>query len=348
MGSEAAEISMAGNVAPPGSWRDPGSHYLKAMDSDWYRGLLALQDGFVRSTMEFWTGRSVRFGALPLTTGSISSPMGLGSDSLPVSVDMFGVPTYLADSMQFGLEYLCRMHPAGAYYCMPSFRGEPTDATHLSQFFHSEAELPGGLDDVMDAVEAYVRGLVADLANAHEDVIRSVVTRPTHLEALLSHEKPFRRLTFDEACEVLGDSREFVRVDAHRRWRSLTRAGEQALIEQYGDFVWVTHWDHLAVPFYQAMEPTGRALNADLLFGLGEVVGAGERHVEPQDVMSALDDHGVPLGPYQWYVSMKREMPMRTSGFGLGVERFLMWLLQQDDIRDFQLLLRENGRDIVP
>lgn len=89
--SEAVEVPAPGRVAPPGSWRDPESHYLKALDSEWYRALMTLQDGFARSTMAFWQGRGVRFGALPLTTGSISSPMGLGSDSLPVSVDMFGV-----------------------------------------------------------------------------------------------------------------------------------------------------------------------------------------------------------------------------------------------------------------
>ena len=40
-----------------------------------------------------------------LITGSISSPMGLGSDSLPVKINLNGVSTYLADSMQFLLDY---------------------------------------------------------------------------------------------------------------------------------------------------------------------------------------------------------------------------------------------------
>lgn len=45
---------------------------------------------------------------LPITTGSISSPMGLGSDSIPVKIQLGGRDTYLADSMQFALEYGCR------------------------------------------------------------------------------------------------------------------------------------------------------------------------------------------------------------------------------------------------
>ena len=46
-----------------------------------------------------------------------------------------------------------------------------------------------------------------------------------------------------------------------------------------------------------------------------------------------------------WYVEMREIAPMRTSGFGMGSERFLLWLLQHDDIRDLQLLCREPGHE---
>jgi aspartyl/asparaginyl-tRNA synthetase len=37
---------------------------------------------------------------------------------------------------------------------------------------------------------------------------------------------------------------------------------------------------------------------------------------------------------------MRDELPMQTSGFGMGVERFLMWVLNHDDIRDVPLVSR--------
>ena len=58
--------------------------------------------------------------------------------------------------MQFMLEYGCRMFKEGCYYIMPSFRGEEADERHLCQFYHSEAEIPGTLDDVMKLVEEYL------------------------------------------------------------------------------------------------------------------------------------------------------------------------------------------------
>ena len=44
---------------------------------------------------------------------------------------------------------------------------------------------------------------------------------------------------------------------------------------------------------------------------------------------------------------MKKQFPMQTSGFGMGGERFLMWVLKGKDIRSMQICLRFNGDDTV-
>ena len=343
--SAAAEASHQ-VIKAPASWMRPETHFLRAMRSPWYSSLVQIQDAFTSATVAFWSHRGVRYGHLPVTTSAVSSPMGLGSDSQPVTVDMFGIETFLADSMQFGLEYLCRLSGAGAYYLMPSFRGETSDPTHLSQFMHSEAELPGGLDVVITIVEEYLRYVTSELVARCEPVIRAVAGGLDHVEGLIDNPSPFRRVTFDEAADTLNVDCGWVRDEG--RWRTLTRAGERELIARCGQFLWVTHWDHLAVPFYQAVDATGRALNADLLFGPGEVVGAGQRHTTADEVTAALHAHDVAAVPYRWYTDMKKAAPMTTSGFGLGVERYLMWLLRHEDIRDLQILPRENGRSIVP
>jgi asparaginyl-tRNA synthetase len=229
---------------------------------------------------------------------------------------------------------------------MPSFRGEQTDETHLAQFMHSEAELPGSLDEIMNVVEDYLRRLCGELAGTCADLIARATGDLSHLDRVLHDPRPFVRLTFDNAVAVLNGDPRWVRTDDG--YRTLTRAGEYELMARCGPFVWVTHWDHKAVPFYQAVDARGRALNADLLFGPGEVVGAGQRHTTHDEVAEALRSHGVAADHYTWYVDMKRITPMQTSGFGLGIERFLMWLLGHDDIRDMQIFLRENGRHIAP
>ncbi|MGW2490894.1 amino acid--tRNA ligase-related protein [Streptomyces sp. NPDC001606] len=318
--------------------------YLRILDDPLYSTLVELQDLVNYETARFWRERGVRALHLPVTTSSISSPMGLGSDSLPVQVDLFGIPTYLADSMQFLLEYGCRLADDGCYYLMPSFRGEDTDATHLAQFFHSEAEIPGGLDDVIDVADAYVRHLAAAVVRDLAEPLARVAAGTGHLTEFLA--RPTARISFDDAVAALDGAPEYFRF--HDGWRTITRAGEHRLMELYGP-VWLTHSDHLSVPFYQALDETGqKAMNADLLIGPGEVIGCGERHVDAEQARKALAAHAVPEEDYHWYLRMKQEKPLRTAGFGMGVERFLMWVLRHGDIRDLQLLERANGLPAIP
>lgn len=324
---------------------DKARRYLAILDQPLYSCLVDLQDLVSYETAQFWRQRRVRALHLPVTTNAVSSPMGLGSDSLPVKIDMFGVPTYLADSMQFMLEYGCRLAAGGCYYVMPSFRGERADATHLSQFFHSEAEIPGDLDAVIVVADDYLRHLAGAVLEHLSVEVTGLAGDTEHIQRFL--ESTTARMTFDDAVHALdGDPTCF---QTHEGWRTITRAGEQRLIQAYGPGVWLTHYDQLSVPFYQAVDASGeKALNADLLLGPGEVIGCGERHTQAEDVRTALRGHKVPESHYQWYVDMKEHRPLHTSGFGMGVERFLMWVLRRSDIRDLQLVERYNGEITIP
>ncbi|MGI5380661.1 amino acid--tRNA ligase-related protein [Streptomyces sp. CA-251387] len=333
--------------SPHGRWCPAPDRFLRIVDQPMYRTLVDLQDLVTTATSHFWRDRGVKALHLPITTDSVSSPMGLGSDSSPVEIDLFGQRTYLADSMQFMLEYGCRLSPEGAWYLMPSFRGEEADATHLNQFFHSEAEIQGGLDDVVCTVESYVRMLATTVLVECGKQLESLAVPLAHIEHMAGLDD-FPRMTLDEAVDYLdGDP---LAVRDFGQWRSLTRHGERRLLDEVSPVLWVTHFDHLSVPFYQAYAAPDRrkALNADLLFGIGEVVGAGERHVTGEQCRSALAHHSVSEDAYRWYVDMKDAIPMRTSGFGMGVERWFMWVLGHSDIRDLQLAPRLNGIPLAP
>ncbi|WP_457032286.1 amino acid--tRNA ligase-related protein [Kitasatospora sp. P5_F3] len=333
-------------MKPTAAVTDP-DRFIKILDDPAMQLLVRLQDQLLHTTAEFWKERRALNLHLPITTGSVSSPMGLGSDSLPVQIELFGEKVYLADSMQFLLEYGCRIAPEGAWYLMPSFRGEEADKTHLSQFFHSEAEIIGGLTDVQDVVGQYTRTLARAALREFESELASVAGSVDHIVRMAETEV-IPQLSVDEAVDHLGNDPECVRHDP-AGFRTITRAGERRLMDEISPVLWLSHFDHLSVPFYQAYEPgTDKARCADLLLGIGEVVGAGERHVDGEQTRKALAHHEVPEEDYDWYVRMKSERPMLTSGFGLGVERWLMWLLRHDDIRDLQLVPRINGLTLAP
>jgi asparaginyl-tRNA synthetase len=337
----AEKSKEAAGIIAPESWRNPRTHGAAALTSPWYRSLVKLQAVIVSATFEFYAGRKMDAAMMPVTVGAVSSPMGLGSDSLPVEVDLFGERAFLADSMQFQLEYLLRYGASGVYYIMPTFRGEDADRTHLNQFFHSEAEIVGGLEDVIATVEGYIAALSKGLLEGAGQTIASIAGETNHLE-VLARGGEFPRVEYQHAIEALDGS---CFSTSPLGDKLITRKGEQELIRRHNGPVWLIHPPQMVVPFYQAVDETGRARSADLLMGVGEVVGCGERCVTAQETRESMARHQVDPTPYGWYLEMKETAPLRTAGFGLGVERFLMAALKHDDIRDLCVFPRIRGSE---
>lgn len=337
-----------GRIHAPKSWRHLGDHYLIVLEDAWYKAVADIQSLIYFHTAQFYQRKGIKTLFLPITTASISSPMGLGSDSKPVQIRIHGVDTYLADSMQFMLEYGCRIFSNGCYYLMPSFRGEEADERHLCQFYHSEAEIPGTLGDVIALVEEYIVYLCRMLLQEYRDKLLTITGDNTHLDSVLQAQH-FPRISFREAVDLLHNMPHCfdTREDGITQ---LNKQGERELIQRHGGAVWVTHYPYLSVPFYQAFGDQEKvtAANADLLMGAGEVVGAGQRHDNAESLQDALRLHRVLPKSYEWYGEMKRRHPMKTSGFGMGIERFMLWLLRHDDVRDLQILPRFNGMSIIP
>lgn len=336
----------------PNSWNDYNKHFLTTMEHPWYNLLVRLQNFITIETMKFYEKKGIITMHLPVTTGSISSPMGRGSDSLPVKVNIEGVNTYLADSMQFLLEYGCRLNKNGVYYIMPSFRGEKADNCHLCQFYHSEAEIPGKLNDVINLVDEYIKYLSSELLIQFGNELENNIGDISHIKKIANFKGAFPKITFDSAEKILKklypDTIDQY-IEYNNEWRNITRKGELELLKYFDGIVWVTNYDALAVPFYQAIDKNGKTCqNADLMMGIGETVGCGERHMDYNQLINALKYHEVNISEYSWYIEMKKRYPIQTSGFGMGVERFLMWVLKCDDIRNLQLLLRFNGIDTTP
>jgi asparaginyl-tRNA synthetase len=325
---------------PPLSNLDRAGGFADAMRSPWYQLISELQNIVLQTTVRYAAAHGLSGVFLPLTTRTVTCANALGSDSRPVQVSVSGVDTYLVDSMQFALEYACRIGGNGCYTIMPSFRDDDPDGSHLAQFTHSEAELIGDLDVMIQYVDGYVKALAKAILERLGDRLAATRGDISHLQRTADAPGSFEQLTFEEALRVVADVEGAVcRAGNHR---SLSRKGEAALLERVSEMLWVRHFDYLSVPFYHAFNDRDCAFarNADMYFGLGEIVGAGERHENADDLRHSMKIHGVTEAEYDWYVRMREEAPMKTSGFGMGVDRFLMWVLKHDDIRDMPLISR--------
>lgn len=168
-----------------------------------------------------------------------------------------------------------------------------------------------------------------------------------------SHGNTLPQITIDDALKLpVMDStcwKAVVESDP-TKGRALTRAGEVKLIEHFSGAVWLTEMEHLSVPFYQAFvdDTCAKGRCADLLLGNGEVCGLGERHKTVQEVHTALEKHQVDPQGYAWYTEMRKHKPVLTTGWGMGIERFLAWAFSHNDIRDLTVVPRMKGYTFVP
>ncbi|CAF3283787.1 unnamed protein product [Rotaria sp. Silwood2] len=356
---EILENVHSAHFKAPKSWLKPDLHAEIALIDPWYHMIFDIQNTLYHATVQFFHDiLNFYYVITPITTQTISSPMGLGSDSEPVSVNISGEKVYMADSMQFALEYFLRLknNLLGTYYISPSFRDESPDSTHLNQFYHVECELLGDMDAAIDVAEKYIIHLAREFLTKHSSMISRVAGGVSHIESLLkSFEKnqKFPRIKLDDALSMMDGSDKFYEsiVEGKPKYgKKLTRKGEKYLIEHFHGPVWLTDMNHLGVPFYQAYAngDKTKAKAADLLLGLGETLGLGERHEIAKQVQEALAHHQVDEKAYDWYINMRRVKPLLTSGWGMGTERFLCWLLQHDDVRDMHVIPRLNGITFLP
>lgn len=329
---------------------DPNRHYLDLASSHYYKALITLRH-YVKSISDYYFGSQLGAKNIDLfmLSLSVSSPVGPGSNSQPIKIKLGKIETNLVDSSQFGLEPLLLNEINKVYCYLPSMRGENPDSRHLNQFFHCEMEMRGLLNQLIPIIEGYVKILCKTLLSM-ENIIERISTKPKATRQSLNKilaTKKFKRITFDEAVEILIKNNKRKYINCTKHGRDISSKGEIALMKilKADAPLWVMYYDRNRVAFYQKPDPKNpnKTINADLLFPPiskgcfgGEIVGSGQRQDNSKEMYESLRrQNNISTKPYEWYINL-RKLPnyKTTSGFGMGIERFIAWALGKNNIRD--------------
>ncbi|MDT8442053.1 MAG: asparagine--tRNA ligase [Desulfuromonadales bacterium] len=254
--------------------------------------------------------------------------------------DFFGTRTGLTVSGQLQGE-LCSMALGDIYTFGPTFRAENSNTSrHAAEFWMIEPEMAfADLDLNCRLAEEFFRFLVTfsleksgeDLAFFDRFVAPGLLDKLTAVAAA-----DFSRMSYAEAIAALEKSGETFVFPV--RWGcDLQSEHERYLTEKVvGGPLFVTDYPAGIKAFYMRANDDGETVAAmDLLVPkVGEIIGGSQREERLELLEKKMRSFGIDPQSLDWYLDTRRWGSCAHAGFGLGFERFLMYVTGMDNIRD--------------
>lgn len=252
-------------------------------------------------------------------------------------VDFFGEKAYLTESSQFYAEAM-DFSLEKVYSFVPSFRAEKSRTVkHLAEYWHIEPDMANyDLEKMMKMIEKMITHITNRFAEKHTDILSELQLDP---KRLLDIKPPFKRMTYEEALKFLNDK------GSPKKWGDdFGVEDERLLTENETKPLFIYYWPKEIKPFYMPINPKDErtVMGTDLLApqGHGEIIGAGEREWRLDKLLARMQEvereKGIKfdMKNYGWYLDLRRYGSVPHSGFGMGMERLIKWMLNLDHIRD--------------
>lgn len=252
-----------------------------------------------------------------------------GSDLF--EVNYFEQKAYLTESSQLYAEAMIYALEK-VYSFAPTYRAEKSRTVkHLAEFWMLEPEM-AYYDNKMNMKfqEKMISYVANKLAKNNTDILKFF---NVDLESLLKVKPPFKRITYDKAMDILKD-----KGSKKEPGSDFGVEEEKLLTENEEKPIFVYNWPKDIKAFYMLEDPkdTKKVLCSDMLApnGHGEIIGGSEREWRYDKLMANMKAKGLNADNYKWYLDTRRYGSVPHSGFGLGVERTIKWLLNLEHIRD--------------
>src|SRR5215475_12582948 len=275
-----------------------------------------------------------------VTSLNLQNPPRISDGTIDWRQDFFSRPAYLTVSGQLEAE-IFSLAFGKVYTFGPTFRAENSNTPrHLAEFWMIEPEMAFyELKDNMALAEEFLKFIIRYvLEHCHEDleffnerIEKTVLKTLEHVA-----ESQFAHITYTDAIQELKKSGKTWEFPVE--WGvDLQTEHERFLSEElFKKPVIVTDYPKDIKAFYMRVNNDNKTVRAmDVLVPrVGEIIGGSQREDRHDVLLQRLRDSGLDEKAYWWYFDLRRYGSVAHSGFGLGLERMMMYLTGLKNIRD--------------
>jgi asparaginyl-tRNA synthetase len=275
-----------------------------------------------------------------VTTLNMQQPPRTADGKVDWQQDFFAKPAYLTVSGQLEGEIFASAF-SKVYTFGPTFRAENSNTPrHLAEFWMIEPEMAFyELNDNMGLAEEFLKYIIRyvleqcreDLEFFNQFIEKSVLATLEHVA-----ESDFGHMSYSDAVAELKKSGKTWEFPV--QWgNDLQTEHERYLSEEvFKKPVIVTDYPKDIKAFYMRLNEDDKTVRAmDVLVPrVGEIIGGSQREERYEVLLRRLRETGLDEKPYWWYLDLRRYGTVPHSGFGLGLERMMMYLTGLKNIRD--------------
>ncbi|MDO5616957.1 MAG: asparagine--tRNA ligase, partial [Cruoricaptor ignavus] len=272
--------------------------------------------------------------------------------------DFFGKKTSLTVSGQLEGE-TAAMGLGRIYTFGPTFRAENSNTTrHLAEFWMIEPEVAFyNLEDNIDLAEDFLKYVIQyvldnckdDLAFLDKRFAEEQKQKPEKdraKEGLIEKlenviKKRFKRVSYTEAIDILMNSKENKKGKFQfpvESWGvDLQSEHERYLVEKHFECpVVLFDYPKEIKAFYMRLNEDNKTVAAmDVLFpGIGEIIGGSQREERIDVLKQKMTEMNVDEHELWWYMDTRKFGSVPHAGFGLGLERLVLFVTGMTNIRD--------------
>jgi aspartyl-tRNA synthetase len=280
----------------------------------------------------------------------IHSPKIMGSPSESgaelFQLEYFDRKAYLAQSPQFYKQMGMAAGFERVFEVGPVFRADPSfTSRHMTEFTGLDMEMSwvDSHEDVMVFTERWLQYAYQRVQEKHGEQIKAAYGFDLQVPAI-----PFPRISMADAVTALKEAGYELPPE---KKGDLDPGGERALAEYIkkkysNDFFFLIDWPIQVRPFYHMRHPDNETLTRsfDLIAGGLEIATGAQREHRYEVLKKQALEKGLGLENIQFYLDFFRFGCPPHGGFGMGLSRLLMVLLQLQNIRETVYLFRGPNR----